>query len=332
MCHNRRKKIKLIWLSVICSLTSTADNTYIALSLLFVGFRGSADSFQDVVRTVVSTSRVTFPGFLWGLPVFRGKSVLCLFYLLLLQTHGSTPGGKRKQKHLEREPHLHPLPCLTLAYSKVSDILTHTSSCMDILQTFCGCHLRLPEGFKANMALCGVGQVIDNMIYCTWIQSVTILYQYSGINIRFSSIFPLLQTFHIYIFSTFQWCCTWTSCCILSLHLHLCEVYFIMLSVFFLLTWEWMWWFGMTHCHLSVFPIKPTVVCWLPVSLEFSICPLSFLKAIRRREWTMCCNHVFHADVIVKYFPNTDTRIFLSRAATKQFNLTLITLWIILCD
>lgn len=98
-----------------------------ALSPSFLGFWGSADSFQDAVRVVGLTSWATFPGFLWGSHVFRGKSVLCLFYLLLLRTQCSTPGGKGKQKHLEREPHLHPLHCLTLAYSKVSDILTHTS-------------------------------------------------------------------------------------------------------------------------------------------------------------------------------------------------------------
>lgn len=66
--------------------------------------------------------------------MFRGKSVLCLFYLLLLQTHGSTPGGKRKQKHLERErePHRHPLNRLTLGYLKLSDVLTEASSGRDL--------------------------------------------------------------------------------------------------------------------------------------------------------------------------------------------------------
>lgn len=86
-----------------------------ANSLSFLEFWGSPDSFQDVVKVVGVTSRATFPGFLWGLHVFRGKPDQCLFYLLLLKTHNSTPGGKRKQKYLEREPHLHPFCCLTPA-------------------------------------------------------------------------------------------------------------------------------------------------------------------------------------------------------------------------
>lgn len=46
----------------------------------------SVDTFQDAVRVVGPTSWATFPGFLWGLPVFRGKSAPCLFYLLWLWT------------------------------------------------------------------------------------------------------------------------------------------------------------------------------------------------------------------------------------------------------
>ena len=75
---------------------ASSTHTFRPFSLAILEFWGSADTFQDVVRAAGLTSRATFPRFLWGLPVFRGKSDQCLFYLLLLKTHNSTPGGKRK--------------------------------------------------------------------------------------------------------------------------------------------------------------------------------------------------------------------------------------------
>lgn len=79
---------------------SSSLHTCRAVSLSLLGFWGSADSFQDAVRVVGPTSWAAFPGFLWGSPVFRGKSVLCLLYLLLLRTHCSTHREGRENKNI----------------------------------------------------------------------------------------------------------------------------------------------------------------------------------------------------------------------------------------
>lgn len=90
---------------------------------------------------------------------------VCSVFILpsVASNHSSTPGGKRKQKHLEREPCLHPLHCPTLINS---DILTHTSR-MNIMQL---CSLESLCGIQEKRELfyrLGVGQMMIIVIINT---------------------------------------------------------------------------------------------------------------------------------------------------------------------
>ena len=71
-------------------------------ALLFLGFEALWSLSEDVVRLVGSESQAAFPEFLWGLPRFRGKSALCLFYLLSARPSDPHRAG-RENKNILKE-------------------------------------------------------------------------------------------------------------------------------------------------------------------------------------------------------------------------------------